>query len=25
MGPFQALDAHIYLEVNGQTRPRALT
>jgi undecaprenyl-diphosphatase len=24
MGPFQALDARIYLEVNGQTRPRWL-
>jgi hypothetical protein len=24
MGPFQALDAHVYLEVNGQTRPRML-
>jgi hypothetical protein len=24
MGPFQALDARIYLEVNGQARPRLL-
>ena len=24
MGPFQALDARLYLEVNGQARPRLL-